>query len=86
MSTTTEHRLQDVFRQVFDDPDLELTDDLSATDVPGWDSLAHISLMFSIESEFGIFFTDAELAKMDNVGALRQALQAKTGTSTGLGD
>jgi acyl carrier protein len=82
---STEHRLQDLFRQVFDDPDLELTNDLSAADVPGWDSLAHISLMFSIESEFGIAFTDAELARMDNVGALRQALQAKTGASTDRG-
>lgn len=36
-------RLLDVFRQVFADQDLQLTDETTAQDVPRWDSLAHIS-------------------------------------------
>jgi len=31
--------LQAVFRQVFDDPNLEVRDDMDASSVEGWDSL-----------------------------------------------
>ena len=74
-------RLERVFREVFNDPDLSVTDELTAEDVPAWDSLAHVSLMFSIESEFGITFSDVELSTLENVGALRNAVEAKVGAA-----
>ena len=51
-------RLVDVFRQVFDDETLRLTDETTADDIEGWDSVAHINLMFSIEQAFGVQFND----------------------------
>lgn len=69
-------RLEQVFRLVFADDTLTLTDETTAADVEGWDSVAHINLMFSIESEFGIQFPGNELAEMRNVGELKQFLQA----------
>lgn len=33
-----ERKLTEVFRTIFNIPDLELRDDLTAADVPGWDS------------------------------------------------
>jgi acyl carrier protein len=71
-------RLQRVFREVLDDPELELSDGMTAAQVPGWDSLAHVSLMFSVESEFGITFSDTELSGMADVGELRRTVLAKT--------
>jgi acyl carrier protein len=70
-------RMQLVFRTVFNEPALELTDDLTAAEVPGWDSLAHIGLMFSLEAEFGVTFSDNELSLLDNVGGLRKVIAIK---------
>ena len=78
MDTSVVHeRMQTVFRSVFNEPDLQLTDDLTAAEVPGWDSLAHIGLMFSLEAEFGVTFSDNELSLLDNVGGLRKVIAIK---------
>ena len=41
--------LQEIFRQVFDDPTIVLRDDMTAADVEGWDSVTHIDLLIAIE-------------------------------------
>lgn len=76
---TVEQRMHDVFREVFDDDDLTLTDDTTAADVPAWDSLAHINLMFALESEFGVQFSDQQLTSFHDVGQLRHFLVAEAG-------
>ena len=68
-------RLQEIFRTVMEDDDLVLSDDLNAAGVPAWDSLAQVSLMFSIESEFGLQFDDDQLTSFDNVGELRRFVE-----------
>lgn len=70
-------RLEDVFRQVFDDDTLVLTDEMTADDIGGWDSVAHINLMFSIEQAFGMQFNGNQLAELENIGKLKQFLAAK---------
>ena len=60
-------KLTDIFRTLFNDPDLVLRDGLVATDVPGWDSFNHVNLMILIEQEFGVKFTNEEVVKMQNV-------------------
>ncbi|MGX5655282.1 acyl carrier protein [Geodermatophilus nigrescens] len=72
-------RLQQVFQEVFSDPDLVLTPATTAADVAGWDSLGHIGLMFSIEAAFGVTFTDAEMSRLEDVGELRDVLREKLG-------
>lgn len=71
---TVEERMQTVIREVLRRDDLVLTDDLRATDVEGWDSLAHINIMFLLESEFGVQFTDEQLNGFADVGELRRFL------------
>lgn len=73
-------RLEDVFRQVFDNDQLRLRDDMTAPDIEGWDSVAHINLMFGIEQAFGIRFKGNELADMKNIGELKQFLSGKVTT------
>ena len=69
--------LQDVFRQVFNAPSLELVATTTAADVRGWDSLKHIELIMSIERRFGIKFKTAEVASMANVGDLADKVRRK---------
>ena len=67
-------RLEEVFHEVFDDDDLVLTDETTASDIPAWDSVAHINLMFSIEQAFGVRFSGNELAQFKNIGELKTFL------------
>lgn len=76
-SRTIHDGMQSVFRSVLNEPDLELTDDLSAAEVPGWDSLAHLGLMLNLEAEFDVTFSDVELFQLDNVGRLHRVIEAK---------
>ena len=70
-------RLEEVFRQVFDNETLGLNDEMTASDIEGWDSVAHINLMFGIEQAFGVRFKGNELADMKNIGELKQFLTGK---------
>ena len=72
-----QHQLEEVFRQVFDNDQLALRDDMTASDIEGWDSVAHINLMFGIEQAFGVRFKGNELADMKNIGELKQFLSGK---------
>jgi acyl carrier protein len=71
-------RLQDVFRSLFDRNDLTLSPTLSASDIEGWDSIAHINLMFAIEQAFGVRFHGDEFSDARNVGELEALLLRKT--------
>ena len=70
--------LTKVFRDVFDDETITLRSDLSANDIPDWDSLTHIRLLFTIEREFRIKFTITEVGDLKNVGELIALIQSKT--------
>lgn len=70
-------RLEQVFHNVFGNDEIRLTDQTTAADIPGWDSVAHINLMFSIEQEFGVQFGSSEFAEMANVGQLVRWLEAR---------
>jgi acyl carrier protein len=63
-------RLNTVFADVLDIENLALTENTTASDIEGWDSLAHVRLMIASEREFGIRFPTNEMAQLKNVGEL----------------
>ena len=67
-----------VFRDVLNTPKLELRDEMTAGDVKGWDSIAHIDLIVGLEGRFKIRLTTAEVAKLKNVGDLIGLIRRKT--------
>lgn len=69
-------QLERVFKDTFNDESLAIRDDMTSDDIPGWDSVTHINLMFAIESSFGMQFVGNELADLQNIGELK-ALLAK---------
>jgi len=74
-------RLQQVFREIFSDDTLVITDETTAADIPAWDSLAHINLMFAIENEFEVEIPDDRLGSFATVGELRGYLEERTAVS-----
>lgn len=67
---TVKNRLTRVFRGVFDDDGIELTDGTTADDIEEWDSLEHITLISAVEKEFRMRFTMKEVSGMKNVGEM----------------
>lgn len=72
-----DERLKDIFRMVFENETLDLTAATSANDIEDWDSVAHISLIFAIEEEFGFQFSSKELERMRNVGDLQTIISER---------
>ncbi len=70
-------QLTPVFRKVFGDNSLVITDQLSAPDVANWDSLSHMLLISEVESKFSIKFRLKELNKMANVGDMIDVIISK---------
>ncbi len=63
-------RLNTIFRDVLDDDEIDLTPATVADDVEGWDSLAHVRLMLTVERAFSLKFTAAQVGRLKNVGDL----------------
>jgi len=70
-------RLQGVFRDVFDDPNLAIVATTNASDVPGWDSLTNINLIFAIEHEFNVKFALGEIQELNDVGEMARLIENK---------
>ena len=63
-------KLNEIFRDYFDDASICLQDETTADDIEDWDSLEHINLIVTIEKEFGMKFSMVEVTTMKNVGAM----------------
>lgn len=61
-------KINDILKDIFDDETLVITYDTTANDIPDWDSLNHINIISSIESEFGVDFSMEEVINFKNVG------------------
>lgn len=70
-------KLQEIFRDVFDDETIVLFDGMTSDDVEDWDSLSHINLITDIEAQFGITFTTEEIVGTKNVGEFIQVIEGK---------
>ena len=63
-------RLNEVFRDVFDDEDITVNADTTADDIDDWESIEHINLVGAVEDEFGLRFKMGEVSGMKNVGEM----------------
>jgi acyl carrier protein len=70
-------KLTSVFRTIFNDNTLILSDELTANDVDNWDSLSHMILITEIEKAFSIKFKLKDLNKMRNVGDMIEIIMLK---------
>ena len=69
--------LQDIFRSVFENPEMVITEDMSANDVEDWTSLVHMQLLATIEEKCGISFSTRDIRKMKKVGDLLDCIVKK---------
>ena len=70
-------KLSSIFHDVFDDDELVLRPDMTADEVPEWDSLSHIRLVLTIQQKFGVKFSAAQTTNLKNVGELVALIQSR---------
>jgi acyl carrier protein len=66
-----------IFRDVLDQPDLQLARETNASSVDGWDSLAHVNLVVAIEKRYRVKFALGELQALKNVGDMADLIEKK---------
>ena len=72
-------QVQEIFRTVLKNEAVVLTDEMTAEDVPGWDSLTHVVLISEIEKHFDIRFSIREMLSWKTVGKMVDNIVKKMG-------
>lgn len=70
-------KLTAVFRDIFDDEDITISESTTAADIEDWDSLTHIMLLSAVEDEFGIKFDMKAVQRLKNVGEMVDLIGAQ---------
>lgn len=70
-------KVNEIFRDVFDDKTLVIVDSTNSDDIEDWDSLEHISLIISMEKEFDMKFDIKEVNELENVGQMVDMIKMK---------
>jgi acyl carrier protein len=70
-------RLQDIFRNIFDDDSIVIARETTARDIEAWDSVQNVTLMLEVEEQFGVRFSTPEIAYLQNVGELADLIEKK---------
>lgn len=68
--------VQTIFRDIFDDPTLEIDASTSPSDIAEWDSVAHLKIILALEDAFEGHFSASDLAEFHNVGDFLRVLQS----------
>ena len=70
-------KVREAFKDAFDiDPQL-VSMETNASDIPGWDSVGHLSLASSLEQVFGISLDVDELMEMESVREIVRIITTK---------
>ena len=71
------NKLNEIFADVLDLDEVQLTDTTTADDIEEWDSLSHIQLVVAVEKAFNLKFTALEIMRWKNVGAMVDSIMSK---------
>lgn len=73
-------KLNEIFRDVFDDDEIVVNAETTAKDIEGWDSLANINLIVIVENDFGFKFKMNEITGLKNVGEMATIIAERATT------
>jgi acyl carrier protein len=60
--------------------DFQFTDGITASEIPGWDSLNHINVILAIEKEYKIRFKNVEILRLKDISGLQELINSKAGS------
>ena len=60
-------KLENIFQLIFDDEQIKLSDETTASDIEEWDSLNQIKIILACEKEFSVKLNPREINDFSNV-------------------
>ena len=75
--TARDREIHKLFADVMNLGNGVVHDDLSAADMPGWNSSRHVELVLAMESRFGVRFSAPEVVGLETLGDIKRAVGAK---------
>ena len=72
------NEVKKIFVSVLKNNNFEISDELTANDVDGWDSLSHMIIITEVEKKFEIKFKLKDLNKLNNIGNMIDIVALKT--------
>ncbi|MHA8051669.1 acyl carrier protein [Aquirufa sp. ROCK-SH2] len=70
-------QIQEIFREVLDNDDIILSEEIASNDIEDWDSLTHIMLIVDLEKKFKIKFSSNEILNWKNIGEMIDSIISK---------
>src|ERR1700758_4075969 len=70
-------KVQEAFKSTFDVDPQSVNMETTAEDVPGWDSVGHLSLGATLEETFGVSLDVDDLMEMENVRGIVRIVTTK---------
>ena len=67
-------KVQEIFKDILDNEDIEVFFETTSDDIDAWDSLSHIQLIVAIEKAFKVKFTSKEIMSWANVGEMCECI------------
>ena len=67
-------KVADILRDVLDVPELPVTEDMTMEDVEDWDSVAQMTIMSALESEFKIELSLDKIVALTSVRSIVDAV------------
>jgi acyl carrier protein len=74
-------RLTGIFHDVFDDQTIVLKPEMTADDIPGWDSLSQVTLAVEIKHQLKVTIKTAEMGELRSVSQLAELIKARLGNA-----
>lgn len=68
----THEKLEKIFKETFGVE--KLTDEMSIDTVEGWDSMAHVALIMTLQKEFDVTITPTEAIELTDIKSIKQLL------------
>jgi len=62
--------LQEIFRRIFNDQNLVLSDATTSAEIPGWDSLQQVKIILACEKKLGIRLRARDINALENMGEM----------------
>jgi len=66
--------LTPIFKDVFDNLQLNIDENTTSDDVDGWDSVSNIKLLIMIEKKLKITFDLSKVSSLENVGQMAELI------------
>lgn len=70
-------KMTEIFRHVFENENMVLSDDMTPDTVDNWASLTHMQMATAMQEEFGVKFSIKDQLKLMRVGDIISLLEEK---------